>query len=50
MTAIDESGHSEMAILAGLVERPLYAGDLNRSMQHLDSHYREGGVENEAAT
>ncbi len=25
MTAIDESGHSEMAILAGLVERPLYA-------------------------
>ncbi len=25
-------------------------GDLNRSMQHLDSHYREGGVENEAAT
>ena len=24
--------------------------DFNRSMQRLDSHYREGGVENEAAT
>jgi len=24
--------------------------DFNRSMQHLDSHYREGGVVNEAAT
>ncbi len=28
-------------------ERPLSACDFNRSMQHLDSHYREEDVENE---
>jgi len=28
MSGIDESGHSEMAILTGLVERPLYARKL----------------------
>ena len=31
-------------------ERPVCPGDLNRSMQHLHSSTREGGVENEAAT
>ncbi len=36
-----------MAILTGLVERPLYSGDLNRSMQHLDSEYREEDVADE---
>ena len=36
-----------MAILTGLVERPLSAGDLNRSMQHLDSKYREEDVADE---
>ena len=32
------------------IGRPLYACDLNRSMQHLHSSTGEGGVENEAAT
>ncbi len=50
MTALDLSRHSEMAILTGLVERPLYAGDLNRSMQHLSSQYREEDVADEAET
>jgi len=31
-------------------ERPLYTGDLNRSMQHLHSSPRDGDVENEATT
>jgi hypothetical protein len=31
-------------------QRQLTGGDLNRSMQHLHSHYREEDVENEAAT
>ena len=29
------------------IERPVYAGDLNRSMQHLDSNYREEDVADE---
>ena len=50
MTAIGKSGRSETDFRKIVIERPVYTGDLNRSMQHLDSHYREGGVENEAAT
>jgi hypothetical protein len=33
-----------------LTERPLPLGDLNRSMQHLDSKYREEDVADEAET
>ena len=33
-----------------VIGRPVSAGDLNRSMQHLHSITGEGDVENEAAT
>ncbi len=38
------------AIEKAVVERPVSAGDLNRSMQHLHSSTGEGDVENEAAS
>ena len=47
MTAIGESGRSEKDFWKIVLERPLYAGDLNRSMQHLDSNYREEDVADE---
>ena len=31
-------------------DRQLYGCDFNRSMQHLNSRYRDGDVENEAKT
>ena len=47
MSALGESGRSEKGFWKIVLERPLYACDLNRSMQHLHSSPGEGGVENE---
>ncbi len=47
MTAVDQTGRSESPLQNEYAERPVYAGDLNRSMQHLDSKYREEDVADE---
>ena len=47
MTALDESGRSGMGFQEIVIGRPLYPGDLNRSVQHLDSKYREEDVADE---
>ncbi len=47
MTAIGESGSSAQDSQNPSPERPLYPGDLNRWMQHLDSKYREEDVADE---
>ncbi len=48
MTAFGKSRRSDMELPKNATERPLYPGDLNRSMQHLDSEYREEDVADEA--
>ena len=40
----DQRVLGDLDVVEGRRERPLYAGDLNRSMQHLDSEYREEDV------
>ena len=47
MTALGESRQLTWGSRKQLTEWPLYTGDLNQSMQHLDSEYREEDVADE---
>ena len=49
-SGIEGSRHSESRSQNLSIERPVHAGDLNRSMQHLSSKYREEDVADEAET